>query len=100
MDSLTHLNCYIFADSDHIKKEKQKVKDAKKSRWWQQKASSGLCYYCKEKFKFHELTLDHIVPLSRGGRTVPGNVVPSCRPCNQKKGVNTPVDQVFDNTSI
>jgi hypothetical protein len=29
--------------------------------------------------------MDHIVPMSRGGRTTKGNVVPSCKECNNKK---------------
>lgn len=87
--------CYQFADEEHIKREKLKVKAAKKSRWWQQKCSSGLCYYCKKKFPVNKLTLDHIVPLARFGTTTPGNVVPACLECNKKKGVDTPVDLIF-----
>lgn len=89
------MNTYLFVDTNHIKKEKAKVKAAKKSRWWQQKCASGLCYYCKKKFPFNELTLDHIVPLARGGSTTPGNCVPACRECNKNKGVDTPVDLYF-----
>lgn len=46
------------------------------------------CAYCgsnKEK-----LTLDHIVPKSRGGLSSFENCVASCRPCNNKKGDRTP----------
>ncbi len=71
------------------------MRDAKKSRWWQQKCVSGLCYYCGKKFPIKELTLDHIVPLARGGTTTPGNVVAACRACNKDKGVDTPVDLYF-----
>ncbi|KAB8031797.1 HNH endonuclease [Fluviispira multicolorata] len=90
-----NLNSYIFADEEHIKREKAKVKAAKKSRWWQQKCAPGLCAYCGKKFPIKELTLDHIVPLARGGTTAPGNVVPACRECNKNKGVDTPVDLIF-----
>jgi 5-methylcytosine-specific restriction endonuclease McrA len=31
------------------------------------------------------LTLDHVVPLIRGGRSIRGNVVPSCKDCNTAK---------------
>jgi 5-methylcytosine-specific restriction protein A len=89
------LNSYIFSDETHIKKEKAKVKAAKKSRWWQQKTASGLCHYCGKKFAHPELTLDHIVPLARGGFTTPGNCVPACRECNRNKGVDTIVDRYF-----
>lgn len=86
---------YIFVDESHIKIEKSKVKTAKKSRWWQQKCASGLCHYCSKQFKFKDLTMDHTVPLARGGKTTPGNVVPSCLACNKSKGVDTPVDMLF-----
>lgn len=88
---------YEFVDEIHIKKEKAKVGAAKKSHWWQQKCARGECYYCGKKFPFKELTLDHIVPLARGGTTTPGNVVPACRACNKNKGVDTPVDLYFNN---
>jgi 5-methylcytosine-specific restriction enzyme A len=86
---------YDFADDSHVKREKAKVKEAKKSRWWQQKTSAGLCHYCLKKFVFKDLTLDHVVPLARGGTTSPGNVVPACRSCNKNKGVETPVDMML-----
>jgi 5-methylcytosine-specific restriction protein A len=88
---------YLFASIEHIKKEKAKVRAAKKSRWWQQKCSNGICYYCGKKFSAKELTLDHIVPLARGGTTTPGNVVAACLACNKDKGVDTPVDLYFNN---
>jgi 5-methylcytosine-specific restriction endonuclease McrA len=40
------------------------------------------CIYCGEKGK---MTMDHVVPLSRGGRHSIGNLVPSCGPCNFSK---------------
>ncbi len=89
---------YVFADEQWIRREKAKMAESKKSRWWQQKTASGLCYYCQKKFLFKELTMDHIVPLSRGGATTPGNVVPACKPCNQKKGCDTPIDLALNVT--
>lgn len=92
---MSYLNSYLFADEQHVKREKAKARLAKKSRWWQQKRNQGICHYCGEKFLPKELTMDHIVPMSRGGTTTPGNVVAACLPCNQKKGVDTPVDMVL-----
>ena len=43
---------------------------------------AGRCAYCSATAD----TFDHIVPLSKGGRTTPGNVVPACKPCNSSKG--------------
>ena len=90
-----NLNSYVFADEEHVRRERAKVREAKKSRWWQQKTSLGLCHYCQRKFAFKQLTLDHVVPLSRGGTTSPGNVVPACRSCNKAKGTDTPVDLIL-----
>jgi 5-methylcytosine-specific restriction endonuclease McrA len=36
------------------------------------------------------LTLDHILPRSRGGRSVPENLCTACKLCNQRKGDRTP----------
>jgi 5-methylcytosine-specific restriction endonuclease McrA len=49
-----------------------------------------LCQYCGEGFPTHELTFDHIVPRSRGGRTVWANVVTACGTCNLQKGSRLP----------
>jgi 5-methylcytosine-specific restriction endonuclease McrA len=42
------------------------------------------CAYCKNEFD--KLTIDHVVPLSRGGLHEYDNIVPSCGPCNRSKG--------------
>jgi 5-methylcytosine-specific restriction endonuclease McrA len=46
------------------------------------------CVYCGTAN--HRLTLDHVVPRSRGGDSVWENVVTSCAPCNHKKGNRLP----------
>ena len=48
------------------------------------------CQYCGAQPGKHELTIDHIIPRSRGGETTWENVVTACRRCNQKKGNRTP----------
>lgn len=48
------------------------------------------CQYCGATPGKAELTLDHVVPRSRGGKTVWENVVVACRVCNQRKGNRTP----------
>lgn len=45
------------------------------------------CQYCGDRN--HPLTVDHIVPKSRGGKTSWANVVVACKPCNLKKGSRT-----------
>ena len=49
-----------------------------------------LCLYCGDSFMRHQLTRDHVIPLSRGGQNVWTNVASACRPCNQRKNNRTP----------
>ncbi|MDK9708705.1 MAG: HNH endonuclease [Desulforhopalus sp.] len=79
------------SDSE-IRAERAKARDLRKTRWWQQKTASGLCHYCRRKVSFHDLTMDHLVPLARGGRSTKENLVPSCKDCNNKKKSMLPIE--------
>lgn len=48
------------------------------------------CQYCLKTFLTRELTLDHVVPVSRGGPKSWTNIVTACRECNQRKANRTP----------
>ena len=48
------------------------------------------CQYCANRFRASELTFDHVVPVSRGGRKVWENIVTCCIDCNRQKGGRTP----------
>jgi len=48
------------------------------------------CQYCGAQPGRAHLTVDHIVPRSRGGETTWENVVTACRDCNHRKGGRTP----------
>lgn len=48
------------------------------------------CQYCGCTPSKHELTVDHVIPRSRGGTTVWENVVTACAPCNRRKGNRLP----------
>jgi 5-methylcytosine-specific restriction endonuclease McrA len=48
------------------------------------------CQYCGSKHRTNDLTFDHVVPKSRGGRTTWTNIVTACRPCNTDKGHKLP----------
>lgn len=50
------------------------------------------CQYCGGHFKTHELTFDHVIPRSKGGRTNWENIVAACQDCNRKKGNQMPAD--------
>jgi 5-methylcytosine-specific restriction endonuclease McrA len=83
-------------DKKSIAKEKAKARDLRKSQWWKTEIAQGVCHYCGKRFKPVELTMDHIVPLSKGGKSTKGNVVPCCKECNNKKKYMTPVDMVIE----
>jgi len=79
-------------DESDIKKEKNKARDLRQSQWWKRCCSKGVCWYCNTAVLPGELTMDHIVPLSRGGKTTKGNVVPACKECNNKKKQLLPME--------
>ncbi len=45
------------------------------------------CAYCGEGLTKKTVQTEHVIPLARGGTNWPANLVPACRPCNNKKGV-------------
>ncbi len=51
---------------------------------------SSRCQYCGKKFSTNELSLDHVVPRSQGGRSTWENIVCCCIRCNVRKGGRTP----------
>mgnify|MGYP001970367036 FL=1 len=83
---------FIPADDAHIAREKNKAKQLRRSQWWKRKRSSGYCHYCQNSFPVTDLTMDHVVPLSRGGLTVKSNVVPCCKGCNSRKQSLMPIE--------
>ena len=83
---------YSPADPAHIKKERQKARDLRKTPWWHQQLQKGLCHYCGQKFEKQDLTMDHIVPIGRYGKSVKGNVVVCCKTCNSNKAHLTPAE--------
>ena len=46
------------------------------------------CQYCHESFDLKDLTIDHVIPLSKGGKTEWENCTTACTTCNYKKGNN------------
>ena len=83
---------YAPVDPMHIKKERERARELRQSQWWKQKLSKGICHYCEQKFPKEKLTMDHIIPVGRGGHSNKGNVVVSCKDCNTKKGAKISID--------
>jgi len=50
----------------------------------------NICQFCGKLFPASDLTLDHVVPRSRGGRSSWENLVACCYQCNNRKGDRTP----------
>jgi 5-methylcytosine-specific restriction endonuclease McrA len=80
----------------HIAREKLKARKLRNSQWWKNRIAKGICYYCQKQFAPEDLTMDHIVPLSRGGHSTKGNVVPCCKPCNSRKKTLTPTEMILN----
>ena len=49
-----------------------------------------ICMYCGKSFRESELTRDHVLPISKGGKNLWSNVISACKRCNAHKGSNTP----------
>jgi|TARA_R110002020_G_scaffold454131_1_gene669406 5-methylcytosine-specific restriction endonuclease McrA len=49
-----------------------------------------VCQYCTKRFKESDLTIDHVIPRSKGGKNEWNNVAAACKPCNQQKGDHLP----------
>ena len=77
------------ASEEHQKREKAKAYELKKSQWWKQQAGPGVCYYCQKKVSPKLITMDHVIPISRGGKSTKKNCVPCCKDCNSSKSHKT-----------
>ena len=84
----------LFTPTDEkaIKKEREKARLLKKTSWWREQVKKGLCYHCSSHFEEKALTMDHLTPLARGGKTGKNNVVVSCKKCNHEKSFKTLVE--------
>jgi len=82
----------VTIDSKTVEHEKAKARALRKTQWWQRQVAKGVCYYCRQPARPEELTMDHIVPIIRGGRSSRGNLVPACKTCNNKKKYLLPLE--------
>ena len=88
----------IKKDDKHIAREKNKARDLRKSQWWQQQLQKGVCHYCGKSFAVEDLTMDHVLPIVRGGKSSKGNIVACCKQCNNDKKYLTPAEMILKNT--
>ncbi len=79
------MDTFFLIDEAGLKKQRDKARQLRCSQWWKRKRSTGICHYCRKQFPPKELTMDHIIPLARGGKSEKFNLVPCCKACNTKK---------------
>lgn len=96
-EELTCMNDWVHIDKNksQMAREKQKARVLRKSNWWQALIAKGVCHYCGGRFAPGNLTMDHIVPLSRGGKSSRSNIVACCKECNNEKKYYTPAEIVL-----
>jgi 5-methylcytosine-specific restriction endonuclease McrA len=82
---------FHLEDADLVR-ERTKARELRESQWWKRRLAKGKCYYCGRCVLPRELTMDHIVPISRGGKTTKGNVVTCCKECNTAKRQLLPME--------
>lgn len=82
----------VDTDDTAVDRERRRARELRHSQWWKRQLARGRCYYCGKSFSPRSLTMDHIVPLSRGGKSKKGNVVPACKDCNNKKKYMLPIE--------
>lgn len=83
---------FIEPSEEQIRRERNRARELRQSRWWKNRIAAGKCHYCGAQVPPRELTLDHVVPVIRGGTSTRGNCVPSCKECNNRKKNLLPVE--------
>ena len=82
---MADFTAFEHADGTHIKREKARAREIRASQWWRQEIGKGVCYHCEQIIPREELTMDHLIPISRGGKSNKKNLVVSCKRCNSLK---------------
>lgn len=85
----------IQADPAHVKRERERARGLRKTDWWRAQLQKGVCHYCGRAVGAANLTMDHVIPVARGGRSVRSNCVPCCKECNNEKRALTPAEQIL-----
>ena len=75
----------VSVTEEEVRRERAKAREVRASQWWKRRISRGVCHYCEKQVGARALTMDHVVPVIRGGRSNKGNLVPACKECNDAK---------------
>ena len=93
VESYSHVACALFCFpavvvlNSYIRKSGYGASPSRKTILFR---DANQCQYCSNILPRHKLTLDHVIPKSRGGLKSWENLSTCCVPCNQKKGNKTP----------
>lgn len=79
-------------EEDDLKRERHRARELRETQWWKRRLAKGQCHYCRRPISPKELTMDHVVPISRGGKSSKANVVPCCKECNNAKKQLLPIE--------
>lgn len=63
------------------------ISEEKRVKVWQK--TMGQCWYCGNNLDQSNFCIDHSIPLAKGGSNALGNLLPSCRRCNNEKYLKT-----------
>ena len=80
--------------------EKQQKINRKKLKTRKKLTGKEVCVYCGVKLSAYTASLDHVIPLSRGGSNDPKNLVWSCKKCNYKKGDRIPYEWLKEGKNV
>ena len=83
-------------DPVHVKREREKARALRASGWWKAELQRGVCHDCGQHVGAANLTMDHVIPVARGGKSTRGDGVPCCKDCNNKKKAYTPAEQILN----
>ena len=82
----------VDVSDEEIRRERAKARELRASQWWKRKRAEGVCHHCGASFAPRDLTMDHLVPIIRGGKSTKGNVVASCKACNSARKHDLPFE--------
>jgi 5-methylcytosine-specific restriction endonuclease McrA len=83
----------VEVSEEQIRREREKARELRASQWWKRKRARGVCHHCGGKFLPKELTMDHLIPIIRGGKSTKGNLVPSFKQCNTERKYRLPFEE-------
>ena len=76
----------VIVLESYVSKRRLMIPCNRKNVFWRDKY---VCQYCAKKFSYGNLTMDHVIPKSKGGHRTWTNIVSACHKCNNKKGNKT-----------